>query len=145
MAAFNGVIVMERVRPSVVDKIMLYPENLCIYELTCQRDFADVVKVMDLSAFSFFLFSLRPHLLHIKVPGPGVIQVELQAYATDPATLEPSCVGDLHHSLRQGRILNPLSKARDQTRFLVGTKLVLNLLSHNGNSKDLFLFLLKYV
>ena len=71
MAAFNGVIVMERLRPSVVDKIMLYPENLCICDLTCQRDFADVVKVMDLSAFSFFLFSLRPHLLHIKVPGPG--------------------------------------------------------------------------
>ena len=32
-----------------------------------------------------------------------------------------SHVGDLHHSSRQHRILNPLSKARDQTRVLLGT------------------------
>ena len=42
---------------------------------------------------------------------------------------------DLCHSLWQGRILNPLGKARDQTHILMDTSQVLNLLSHNGNSK----------
>ena len=31
------------------------------------------------------------------------------------------CVIELHHSSRQRRILNPLSKARDQTRILMDT------------------------
>ena len=54
---------------------------------------------------------------------------------------------DLHHShsntrselhsqlqLWQYQLLNPLSKARDQTCILMDTNWVLNLLSHNGNS-----------
>ena len=39
------------------------------------------------------------------------------AYAT--AMQDPSHVCDLYHSSRQGRILNPLSEARNRTRNLV--------------------------
>ena len=35
------------------------------------------------------------------------------------ATRDLSCICNLHHSSRQCRILNPLSKARDQTRNLI--------------------------
>ena len=54
------------------------------------------------------------------------------ATATATATLDMRCVCDLHPSSCQGLILNPLSKARDQTHVLVDTSRVLNLLSHNG-------------
>lgn len=37
-----------------------------------------------------------------------------------------------------GWILSPLSMARDQTRSLMDTSRVLNLLSYNGNSSKLF-------
>ena len=50
----------------------------------------------------------------------------------------PGCVCDLHHSLQQCWILNPLCEARDQTRILMDTSWVWNLLSHNGNSLVLF-------
>ena len=44
-------------------------------------------------------------------------ELELQAYTT--ATQDLSCIGDLHYSSWQRRMLNPLSKARDQTRNLI--------------------------
>ena len=51
----------------------------------------------------------------------GGVQSELQllAYATATATPDLSRVCNLHHSSRQHRILNPLSKARDGTHNLV--------------------------
>ena len=46
-------------------------------------------------------------------------------------------VWDLHHSSRQRRILNPLSKARDQTCVLMVTSQIdLFPLSHDGNAYD---------
>ena len=42
----------------------------------------------------------------------------------------------LTHSLWQGRILNPLNEARNRIRILMDTSRVLNLLSHNRNSKS---------
>ena len=42
--------------------------------------------------------------------------------------------GNLYHSLQQHQILNPLSKARDQTRMCLDTSRVRNPLSHNRNS-----------
>ena len=81
-------------------------------------------------------------------PRLGVeFELQLPAYTTatatdtdtDTATLDPSCICDLHCSLWQHRILNPLSKARDRTCILMDTSQVLNVLSHNGNSlKALF-------
>ena len=52
---------------------------------------------------------------------------------------DPSRIQDLHHSLHQYRILNPLRETRDQTCILMDISRVLNLLSHNGNSSLSFL------
>ena len=65
--------------------------------------------------FSFFFFVfLGPNLQHMEVPRLGV-KSELQLPVDTRATAkpDPSCVCDRHHSSRQRRILNPLSKARD--------------------------------
>ena len=70
----------------------------------------------------FFLFFLGPHLWHMEVPGLGVpLELQLQAYTTATATLDPSCICNLCYNLQQGWILNALSKARDQTRILTDT------------------------
>ena len=66
----------------------------------------------------FFFFVFLPFLgllqRHVEVPMLG-IEVELQLAATATAMPDPSCICDLHYSLWQLRILNPLSKARNQT------------------------------
>ena len=80
-----------------------------------------------------FLF-LGLHLQHMEVPRLGVeSELHLLVYAT--ATPDLSCICDLHQRLKQCHILNPLSKARDRTPILMDTNQVLNLLSHNSNSK----------
>ena len=61
-------------------------------------------------------------------------KLQLPAYTTATATQDLSCVCDLHHSSCQGWILTPLSEARDQTRLLMDSSWVCNLLSHNRNS-----------
>ena len=43
------------------------------------------------------------------------------AYTTDTAKPGPSCICNLHHSLPQCQILNPLSEARDGTSILMDT------------------------
>ena len=51
----------------------------------------------------FFSLFLRPHLHHMKVPRLGVkSELQPQAYtiATSRATLDPSCICDLHSSLQ---------------------------------------------
>ena len=73
-------------------------------------------------SFCFILFIfLRPHLWHMEVPRLGVLKLELQlqAYATAMVMWEPSCICDLHHSLQQCQILNPLNKARGGTHILM--------------------------
>ena len=52
---------------------------------------------------------------------------------------DPIHVLDLHCSMQQHQILNPLSKVMDQTQILMDTSQVLNLLSYNGNSHHSFL------
>ena len=52
-------------------------------------------------------------LWHMAVPKLGVeLELQLQAYVTGAATLDPS------HSFQHHQILNPLSKARDGTHIL---------------------------
>ena len=69
----------------------------------------------------------------MEVPRLGVkLELQLPAYTT--ATPDPSCICDLHHSLWQRRILNPLSEARNQAGVLLDTSQVLNPLSHVGSS-----------
>ena len=57
----------------------------------------------------------------MEVPRLGVeseLQLPATATATATAMKDPSHVCDLHHSSRQCWIINPLSKARDQTWIL---------------------------
>ena len=86
--------------------------------------------------FFFFLFRATPAACGS--PRLGVkLELQLLAYPTATATPDPSCIGDLCHSL-QRQILNSLREARDQTCILMGTSQFLNLLSHHGNSPLLF-------
>ena len=52
-------------------------------------------------------------------------ELQLKAYATATATamLDLSHICNLHHSLQQCWILNPLRKARDQIHILTDTML----------------------
>ena len=62
----------------------------------------------------------------MEVPRLGIeLELQLPAYATATATWDLSSVCDLHYSLRQHWILNPLSEGRDQTRILTDTSHVL--------------------
>ena len=81
----------------------------------------------------FFFFFLQPHLQHMEVPRLGVV-LELQTYTTATAALDLSHICDLHHSLWQCQIHNPLNEARDWTCILMDTSQILNLLNHNRNS-----------
>ena len=54
----------------------------------------------------------------MEVPRRGV-ESELQLLAYNPATWDPSCVLDLHHSSWQHQIPDPMSEARDQTYVLM--------------------------
>ena len=56
----------------------------------------------------------------MEVPRLGVkLELQLPACTTATAMQDPSHVCDLHHSSQPCWILNPLSKARDQTRALM--------------------------
>ena len=67
----------------------------------------------------------------MEVPRLGV-ESEPRVSATATATPDPSCICNLHRSIGQCQILNPLSEARD------GYSLDSLLLSHNGNSQGDF-------
>ena len=70
-----------------------------------------------------------------EVPRLGAeLELQLQTYTTATAMPDPSCICNLYHSSRQRQILNPLSKARDQTQILMDSGWVLNPLNHKGNS-----------
>ena len=67
-------------------------------------------------------------------------ELQLLAYFTAMATEGLSCICDLHCSLKQCQILNPLREVRDQTHIFMDTSQVLNPLSHLGTLR-IFLFL----
>ena len=59
-------------------------------------------------------------MLHMEVPRQGVQwELQLPAFATATAMRDLSRFCNLHHSLQQWQILNPLSEARDQTCILM--------------------------
>ena len=74
----------------------------------------------------------------MEVPRQGVqLELHLPACATAIAMPDLSRIYNLQYSLWQHWILNPLSKARDQTHILMDTSHVLNPLSQSRNSLDL--------
>ena len=75
-----------------------------------------VFKGLGIFFFSVFL-GLHPR--YMEVPRLGVRNGTVTATAT--AMLDASCICKLHHNSQQGWILNPLSKARDQTCILIDT------------------------
>ena len=61
----------------------------------------------------------------MEVPRVGVqSELQLLAYTTATATLDPSLICDLHHSSWQQLILNPLSEAGDGACVLMDTSRV---------------------
>ena len=63
----------------------------------------------------------------MEVPRLGVgAELQLQAYTTAKATPDLNRIWDLHHSSQQRWILNPLSRAQDQTCNLVPSRIHLH-------------------
>ena len=66
------------------------------------------------------------------------LELQLQAYATAIATPDLSCFCDLCCILHQCQILNPLSKAQDQTLILMETVEFLTLWATVGTPQEIF-------
>ena len=98
-----------------------------------------VVPILSYIRFFPFFF-LKLHLWHMEVPRLGVeLELQLQAYTRATSTEDSSCLCNLHHSLWQYWILNPLSGASHWTHILKDTSQVCNSLSHNRTSQVQFL------
>ena len=70
---------------------------------------------------TFCLFRAAPTAYEGSQARGRIGAVKLLACTTATAMQDPTCVCDLHHSSRQHKILNPLSKARDRTCVLMDT------------------------
>ena len=71
------------------------------------------------------IYILGLHLWHMEVPRQGVkLELQLPAFTTATATPHLSHDHDLHQSSQQHQILDPLSKARDQTHILMDSSRV---------------------
>ena len=95
--------------------------------------------------FCFVLFScfLGLHLCPMEVPRlGGKSELQLLAYSTATATQGPNHVCNRHHSSQQRWILNPLSKARDQTRNFMVTSWIHFRWATTGTPVLIFLILL---
>ena len=85
---------------------------------------------------TFLFFFLGLYLRHMEVSRLGIeSELQLLAYTTTRAMPDWGCFYELHYSLRQCQIFNPLREARDRTQILMDTSWIPNLLSHSGNSK----------
>ena len=92
---------------------------------------------------SFCLFRAAPAAL--EVPRPGVqSELLLSADARTTATPDLSHVCDLYHSSRPRWILNPLSKARDQTCNLMVASQTCFCCSTMGTPKAFFIIKLTW-
>ena len=71
--------------------------------------------------FHFIIdFFLWLHLWHMKFPRLGVeSELQLQAYTTARATLDPSCICNLCHSLQQHQTLNLVTETKHPHRHYV--------------------------
>ena len=77
------------------------------------------------SDFFFFCLFLGPRPQHMEVPRLEVkSELQLWAYTTATATWDLSLICNLHHSSWQCWILDPQSKARDQTCVLMDVRCI---------------------
>ena len=76
--------------------------------------YAEPPDVTMLTTISIYLL-LWPHLCHMEVPRLGAESERQLPACTTATAMNPSHLCNLCHSLWQRQILNPLSKARDQT------------------------------
>ena len=86
----------------------------------------------------FFHFRVTP-VAYRSSQAKGQIGAAAEAYTTATEVQDPSHICDLCQSFQQCQILSPLSETKDQTRILMDTSWVLNLLSHNRNSKKILI------
>ena len=99
------------------------------------ESFIQICHIIYLCIFVF----LGPHLCCMEVPRLGVeLVLKLLAYATATATWDLSHVCNLCHSSRERQILNPLSKAGDQTWVLMDASHIRSHWAMMGNSPTLF-------
>ena len=75
------------------------------------------------SLFFSFPFTAAPVAYGSSQPR-GLIGAAAEVFTIARATPDPSCICDICHGLRQHQILNPESKARDQTLILMDSILV---------------------
>ena len=93
--------------------------------------------VFHFDSYFFFLFMVKPVAygsLHVR----GWIRAAAEADTTAMTTPDPSHICSLCCTLQQCRILNLLSKTKDETCIFTERYQVLNLLSHNENSWPLY-------
>ena len=83
---------------------------LCLYIYIDMHMYTNII--------TFSLFRAAP-VAHRSSQARGPIRTAVLAYTT--ATATPSHICDLHHSLQQLQILNPMSEARHQTHILADT------------------------
>ena len=83
---------------------------------------------LSICLYTFYLFIylfslfLGPHLRYMEVPRLGVeSQLQVSTHTTATAMPDPNHVCHRHHSSWRCQILNPLSEARNRTRFLTDT------------------------
>ena len=91
----------------------------------CKRAFSlyTLSGIYNLQTFCFLLFTVTPGA-NGSSQARGLIGAAAEASATATTTLDLRCNCDLHHSLQQYQIANPLSEAGDQTHFFMDSSWV---------------------
>ena len=93
---------------------MFYPKRLDVVPCAIQQDLTAYPFFSCFFVFVFVFCLFRATVRHMEVLKlGGKLELELRTYTIATAMPDPSCVCNPHHTTRQCRILNPLSKARD--------------------------------
>ena len=79
----------------------------------------NILKTTELVCFCFFGLFRAVSAAYGSSQAGVELELQLLAYTTATARQDPSHICDPHHSSHQHQILNPLSKARDQTHVLM--------------------------